>query len=271
MSETEAIHLLTKEYSLVLAATQEDFQAVKKLRNDIISHNYPELDPQEIEPYLFSQDDEQSFIYLLRHQTTNKYVGTVRIFFINGYTPIQQIPMQKDFHVTNIDYLVKNVPFCEISRGALIHNITDYKHYSQLKLRTMLTYGLMVATRINFILYPYTMVFSIMESSLHRILKRQRVNFEQIGEPVNHYGTRIPFAIERQKLLIETENTMGQITRYYLKELCKNPEALWKFVDNNPYLKRSDIHLDRICQLFKEYGDDVDISLLLEEAVNIEA
>lgn len=271
MSETEAIHLLTKEYSLVLAATQEDFQAVKKLRNDIISHNYPELDPQEIEPYLFSQDDEQSFIYLLRHQATNKYVGTVRVFFVNRHTPIQKIPMQKDFHIKNIECFIQNRPICEISRLGLSNNLIEHKKFSGIQLRTYLSMALMIATRINFFLYHYFTIFSLMELSLHRILKRQRVNFEQIGEPVSHYGTRIPFVIERQKLLIETENTMGQITRYYLKELCKNPEVLWTFVDNNPYLKRSDIHLDRICQLFKEYGDDVDISLLLEETVNIEA
>ena len=39
---------------------------------------------------------------------------------------------------------------------------------------------------------------------------------------------------------------MGQLTRYYLKELCKNPESFWQFIDNNPYLERSDIQLDRI-------------------------
>lgn len=263
MPENEVIHLLTKEYALILATTKEDFQAVKELRSDVISHNYPEL--KEIKPYLFSQDDEQSFIYLLQHRATKKNIGSVRVFFLNKHTPIQQIPMEKDFHIKNIKHLSENIPICEISRGALIQDIPNYKHFSRLKLRTMLTYGLMVATRINFILYAYSIVFSIMESSLHRILKRQGVNFEQIGEPINYYGLRIPYAIKRKKLLNDTEDTMGKITRYYLKELCKNPKPFWQFIDNNPYLERSDIQLDRICQLFEEYGDDVALSLLMGE------
>ncbi|HHD78357.1 MAG TPA: hypothetical protein ENK98_01760 [Epsilonproteobacteria bacterium] len=75
----------------------------------------------------------------------------------------------------------------------------------------------------------------------------------------------VPYAIEREKLLQDTEKTMGTITRHYLKALCQNPDAFWEFIDNNPYLERSDIQLDRICQLFKEHGDNVDLSLLLGE------
>ncbi len=70
--------------------------------------------------------------------------------------------------------------------------------------------------------------------------------------------------IEREKLINESKNILGQLTLFYLKELCQNPEKFWHFIDNNPYLERSDIQLDRICQLFEEYGDDVDIPLLLK-------
>lgn len=124
---------------------------------------------------------------------------------------------------------------------------------------------LMIATRLNLFLYNYSTVYSVMEPSLDRILKRQGVKFKQIGEPVEYYGIRTPFAIERKKLLSDTEETMGEITRYYLKKLCQNPESFWQFIDKNPYLKRSDIQLDRICELFNEHGDDVDLSLLLDE------
>lgn len=123
----------------------------------------------------------------------------------------------------------------------------------------------MIATRINFFIYHYPVVFAIMEPSLHRILKRQGVNFEQIGEAVDYYGMRIPFAIDRKKLLRDTEQTMGKLTRYYLKELCSDPEKFWQFIDNNPYLERSDIRLERICRLFETHGEDVDLSLLLKD------
>jgi hypothetical protein len=41
---------------------------------------------------------------------------------------------------------------------------------------------------------------------------------------------------------------MGEITRFYLRELCKSPEAFWQFIDAHPYLDRSDIVLDKLCQ-----------------------
>jgi len=262
----EALHLLTQEYSLILATTEKDFQAVKEVRKEVFSPKYamsPEL--LESKGYLFSQDDKQSFLYLLRHNATNRYVGTVRVFFINEHTAVQKMPMQKDGNVQGIEHFIQKLPIVEISRGALVKDLPQYENLSALQLRTILTYGLMVATRINFILYSYSMVFSIMEPSLHRILKRQGVNFEQIGEAVEYYGIRTPFAIERKKLLRDTEESMSQITKFYLKELCQNPENFWQFINNNPYLERSDIQLDRICQLFKEHGDDVDLSILLDD------
>ena len=270
MPENEVIHLLTKEYSITLATNQEDFQAVKDIRHDVIINHYPEI--KETKEYIFNQDDEQSFIYLLQHKETKTYAGSVRIFFANEHTPIQKIPMEKDFHVKNIRHLTQNLPICEISRFALSKNQIKHKGFSELRLRTYLSLALMIATRINAFLYCYSTLFSIMEPSLKRLLKGQNANFEQIGEPMVYHGIRIPFAIRREKLLQETEENVGQITRYYLKELCKNPESFWKFIDSNPYLERSDIQLDRICQLFEEYGDDVELSLLMgEKEVNIEA
>ncbi len=46
---------------------------------------------------------KQSFIYLLQHQATGRYVGSVRILFVNKHTPVQEIPMQKDLHIKNIE------------------------------------------------------------------------------------------------------------------------------------------------------------------------
>ena len=266
MHKEDFFTLLTQEYSIKLATTPQDFQAVKKIREEVYSQKFHLTSTfMEEKGYLFAEEDLQSFIYLLRHNDTDSYVGTVRLFFINKMTPLQKLPMQKDGGVQNIEHLTKNVPLIEVSRGALIQNLPTHTHYSALQLRTLLTYGLMIATRINFLLYHYTMVFSIMEPSLNRILKRQQVHFEQIGQPVNYYGIRIPYGIERKKLLQETEESMGEITRYYLKELCENPDAFWAFIDNNPYLERSEIHLDRICRLFKEHGEDVALSLLMGE------
>ena len=262
----KAFNLLTEEYSLLLATTQEDFQAVKDIRNDVIVNHYPEI--EETKEYIFNQDDEQSFIYLLQHKATKKYVGSVRIFFVNEHTPVEKIPMEKDLHIKDIERFTQNLPICEVSRFALSKNQIQHKDFSELRLRTYLSLALMSATRINFLLYHYSRIFAIMERSLHHILKRQSVAFDPIGDAIDFHGVRFPFVIKKEDLLIaveKTEGTMGQLTRYYLKELCKDPESFWKYIDNNPYLERSDMQLDRICQLLKEYGDDLDMEHILGE------
>ena len=261
-----AFHLLTVEYSLILATTQEHFQAVQEIRNDVIVNHYPDV--EESKKYVFSQDDEQSYIYLLRHNATKKYVGSVRIFFVNERTPLKKIPMEKDLHIKDIEHLTQNLPICEISRFALIHDQIKHDHFSELQLRTYLSLALMCATRINIFLSHYTKIFAIMERSLYRILKRQSVAFTSIGDSIDFHGVRFPYVIKKEDFLIageKTEDTMGQITNYYLKELCKRSEDFWYFIDKHPYLERSDTQLDKICQHIKKYGDDHDWKYIFDE------
>lgn len=260
-------HLLTKEYTIILATTPDHLQAVKDIRSEVfVSRLSLSLAELEARNFLMNKEDEQSFIYLLQHNLTKKYVGSVRVIFINKHTPVQTMPMQRDGKVEGMEHLTKDLPICEISRLALIKNIPEQPEYPANQLRTLLSMALMSATRINFFLYHYDKIFAIMERSLHRILKRQSVAFEPIGDAVDYYGVRFPFVIKKENYLIageKTEGTMGELTRYYLKELCKDPQSFWQFIDNNPYLERSDIHLDRICQLFQKHGDDVSMELLL--------
>ena len=262
--------LLTQDYKLILASTPQDFQIVKKLRAHVIITKYPEFkQTEEYNDYLFNEEDRQSFIYLLYHENSNTYVGSVRLFFINKTTSDTLLPMEKYLNDSSFNkFKNKEMPICEISRFSLIDNLQPHPKLSILQLRNSLRLGLIIATRINLFLYQYSQVFSVMEPSLHRILKSQGVDFKQIGKAINHYGKRIPYQVNqthKNMLLHKSEKTMGELTRYYLKELCKDPEPFWQFIDANPYLERSDIQLDRICQLFKKYGDDVDLSLLLGE------
>lgn len=260
-------NLLTKEYTIILATTPHHLQVVKDIRSEVfVSRLNLSLAELEARNFLMNKEDGQSFIYLLQHKLTKKYVGSVRVIFINEHTPVKVMPMQRDGKVEGIEHLTKDLPICEISRLALIKNVPEHPDYPMNQLRTLLSMALMCATRINFFLYHYDKIFAIMERSLHRILKRQSVSFEPIGDAVDYYGVRFPFVIKKENFLIageKTEGSMGKLTKYYLKELCKDPQSFWQFIDNNPYLERSDIHLDRICQLFKEYGDDVSMELLL--------
>ncbi|MBT8343981.1 MAG: hypothetical protein KJO45_04615 [Sulfurovum sp.] len=263
----KAFHLLTEEYSIILATSAEHLQAVKDIRAEVfVSRLEMSFEELEARDFLINKDDQQSFIYLLQHRETKKYVGSVRVIFINEHTPVQIMPMQRDGKVEGIEHLTQDLPICEISRLALIKGLPAHIDYPMDQLRTLLSMALMSATRINFFLYHYSRIFAIMERSLHLILKRQGVAFEPIGDAVDYYGVRFPFVIKKENYLIagkKTEDNMGDLTRYYLKKLCKDPEPFWNFIDNNPYLDRSDIQLDRICQLFKDFGDDVSMEQIL--------
>lgn len=265
MPYDEIFTLLTHDYSLVHASTQKDFVQVKALRKEVFSKKFKlSEETLEEEGYIFNKEDAQSFIYLLKHNHSDTYVGTVRIFFINSKTPLQYLAMQTIGKVSGIDTYTKNVPLAEISRMCLKDSLPSHQKYSLLQVRTVLAYALMVMTRINFFLYQPAIVFATMEPSLERLLSRQNVFFEQISEPIEFYGITTPYAVERNKLLKETESTMGTVTRHYLKQLCENSNSFWEYIDKHPYLTRDDIELDRIDRLFKKYGEGVDISLLLD-------
>jgi len=267
MIDPQIFHLLTQEYSLILATDFQDIKAVKSVRRKTLLPAYQDLaEIKDVDHFLYNQDDEQSFIYLLRHNPSQEYVGTIRVFFVNQKTPLKKIPMQIYGNVKDIDHLVSQYPVCEISRLALASDLPAYQDMSALRLRTYLTIGLMSTIGINTFLYPSNNIFSIMEPALHRLLKRQGINFHPIGAAVEYYGMRIPHMIKREKLITESKDMLGKITLFYLKELCNTPDRFWEFIDSHPYLDRSDIHLDQICKLFDRYGEQADIPLLLEHS-----
>jgi len=264
MTQDHIFTLLTQDYTLLPATTEKELEAVKVLRREVFSKKFNlSVDTLEKEGYIFNEEDAQSFIYLIKHNESQSYVGTVRIFFINEQTPLKELSMQRIGKVTGIDNYTKNLPLAEISRMCLKHNLPSHTTHSTLQVRNILAYALMVMTRINFFLYRPAMVFAVMETSLFRLLSRQNVFFQQIAEPVEFYGIRIPYTIERNKLLQDTESTMGKVTRHYLKALCTNPSDFWSFIDNNPYLARTDTELERLCELFHTHGDDVTLDMLL--------
>jgi len=266
MFKQEIFHLLTQEYSLKLATKEDDFDSVKSIRKEILLAKYQsKMLIEDEEKFLFNEDDEQSFIYLLRHNKTQRDVGTIRLFFVNPKTPCQELPMQKYGNVKNITEHTETLPICEVSRLALLNTLPEHPSFSALQLRTSLTIGLMSTIGINIFLYPYKNVFSIMDPSLHRILRRQGINFEAIGEAVDYYGMAVPYAIERRKLIQESKEILTKLTQYYLNKITENPKCLYEFIQNNPYLNHDETKLDKICHCFKQHGESIPLSLLSKQ------
>ena len=265
MTTPSIFHLLTQEYSLVLVTSEDDIRALKEVRRKTLLNAYQNLAKiEDEETFLYNKDDEQSFIYLLKHNPTENYVGTIRVFFVNPHTPIQKIPLQLYGNVQNIDHLVAEHPVCEVSRLALASDLEPYPGLSALQLRTSLTMGLMSTIGINMFLYQCNNIFSIMEPALFRILRRQGIHFQQIGPAVEYYGMRIPHMIKRETLITGSKEMLGEITLFYLRQLCHAPEKFYQFIETHPYLNHSDLRLEEICRIFREYGEKVTVPFLLE-------
>lgn len=263
--EEKVFHLLTKEYTLSLATTKKELDDAKDVRAEAYSQRYG-LSKEELDAVIHEYD-EQSYIYLLRHNASGKAVGTLRLIFVNEDTPSKTIPMVKDFGINDIDHLAQALPVCEVSRLALIKDIPLHEEFSANQLRAYLSVALMAATRINVFLNDYKNVFALMEPTLHRILKRQGVHFEQAGEAVNFHGQRVPYIIPRYsyaEAVEKTEGAMGKLTQHYLFALANNSAQFWSFIDAHPCLKRENIQLDRIARAFSEHGYNVAWEHLLD-------
>ncbi len=261
--------LLSEAYEFHLVSDSDAYERVCRLRAKVFMQKYGiSRHAIQSEGLVADKNDEQSFIYLLIHRETQTDVGTVRLFFANKKTPSIKLPLQHIVDNPTIHSHLHTLPYMEVSRGALDYELPHHPQHSALKVRTTLTYGLMLATRLTLLLYPVHTVFALMELPLHRILARQKVNFTRISESIYANGTRNAYTTSYRKLLEETEATMGRITRYYLKRLCKDPSGLWRFVDNNPYLERDDIRLEALCNALERYGDNVTLANLMGSGLN---
>ena len=132
-------------------------------------------------------------------------------------------------------------------------------------LRVMISYILMITTRIGFILHPYKYVFAIMEPSLYRILSRQCVKLHQISDPVDYYGIRTPYGTQMRRLLDETQELMGEATLDQLKKICDDPSEFYRSIDANRYLQREDFRVDEVREVIKKYGKNSTLDQLLRK------
>ncbi|MEO1953885.1 MAG: hypothetical protein ABGW74_04200, partial [Campylobacterales bacterium] len=68
MKDRKIFDLLTKEYSLKLVITKQDIDSLKEIRQKVLLPAYEKhTHIEDIDKFLYNQDDEQSFIYILIH------------------------------------------------------------------------------------------------------------------------------------------------------------------------------------------------------------
>jgi N-acyl amino acid synthase of PEP-CTERM/exosortase system len=249
----DVLKLLQNDYELEFVTTPSQFQALKEIRLTVYMEKYNKSrNYLERIGVIYNHEDEQSFIYLLKHRHSGRYVGTVRSYFVNRHTPPAPLPMNQTVPYEITEPYMRCVPFLEVSRLALIKKLPSHPDFSALKLHTMLTFVLFSTVRITATVYPVEVLFTIMEPALHRILKRRGISFHPISDAVDSYGTkRIPYISFAPVLFKETEKSMGDITRYHLKRFCFDSPSFQNFIRNHPYLRNETLCLDALCEIFQ--------------------
>ncbi|QSA95687.1 PEP-CTERM/exosortase system-associated acyltransferase [Methylococcus sp. EFPC2] len=172
--------------------------------------------------YEIDEYDHRSYLCLLRHKESQKYVGTVRLVTSNLSSHRHELPFERyctvDRNIVDMDSLPPR-SYGEISRLAVIsafrrragESTTPYptvpesiesQPSSQLDRRSIphIALGLYLAAAAVGLNLGMERAFAMMEPSLARRLKAFGIHFEQIGAAVEHRGLRGPFQITRESL-----------------------------------------------------------------------
>ena len=152
------------------------------------------------------REDDRSVHALLMHRRTGAYAGTVRVILPSSS---RQLPLH-DLLKTQDKKLLSRLPsardLAEISRFAISKEFrrrrneeryadADWSSHDadlseERRVLPLITFGLLRAVLEICVEQDVPWLGAVMEPALIRIFRRFGVNFERIGGPVEHHGTR---------------------------------------------------------------------------------
>lgn len=177
-------------------------------------------------------DDDRSIHALLRHRSTGAFAGTVRVILPHKGVPHRALPVRQLLAKQNRNY-VKRVPWRttgEISRFAVSKQFR--RRRAEDRYPDVLTPGTLPRTDDERHVVPYITfglirgvleicreygvanICAVMEPALIRILGRFGLDFEPIGDLIEHHGMRQP-CVARLDELVERNRTDGTLLWQY--------------------------------------------------------
>lgn len=207
-TQQELVRSYTEHFTVVRADTPALLDEAFRLRYQVycLENSGFESADEHQDRRERDRDDDRSVHALLMHRRTGAYAGTVRVILPSSSRPL---PMQSLLETQDANLLSQLPPgrdLAEISRFAVskefrrrrgeeryvdVNGSTGSSSESEERRAIpFITFGLMRAVLEICLEQRVPWIGAVMEPALIRIFERFGVNFEQIGNPVEHHGTR---------------------------------------------------------------------------------
>jgi len=221
MTDSPLAELFQSHFDIVPADQEHMLDKVFRIRHQVYCE---ELGfEQRRDDHLEHDEFDHSAIHcLLRHKGSQSYVGCVRLILADQSTPNQRFPFEKVCG-QSLDWTFDAAAgtgrkrYGEISRLAIAGEFRRRRAVAcpaqerrrdaesdsddTRKLFPSVALGLYLAITAMGLNQGLDGVFAMMEPRLARQLRRFGIHFEQVGQPVAHRGTRVPYFISRSALL----------------------------------------------------------------------
>ncbi|SFI96833.1 PEP-CTERM/exosortase system-associated acyltransferase [Nitrosomonas sp. Nm34] len=260
---TSAFH---EYFEIVIANTQALKNEVFSLRYQVLcihegipgfqADNYP--DGQEKDEY-----DDYSIHLLLRHRSSNSFIGTTRLIMANDLNISQKFPMElySQFYKEYVNIQILRKHTTEISRFIIRSDFFKRKEdsrflddnnlmgdYAKGRRRfphpmLALAVGVIQLCAKNDIYYW----LSSMNPALNRLLNFYGMQFDPIGPLVNHHGLRRPYYV----CLLDV-----------LERMYTNHREIWELVTDNGRIWPAKLEHLKIISAPRQDKPNTDISIM---------
>ena len=212
--------LLLSYFDLVPANSEPKLEKVFRLRHQVYCEELG-FEPQRASQLEHDEYDENSIHCLLFHRASQAYVGCIRLILADGNDPEAPFPFERAYGKSLRWSFDRSAGtgrerYGEISRLAIVANFRGRRSEASVAsgssrhpsaedederhLFPSISLGLYLAITAMVLNQGLDGAFAMMEPRLARQLRRFGILFEQVGEPVEHRGTRVPFCISSNSI-----------------------------------------------------------------------
>lgn len=206
---TDVVNLLSNEYQVYPVVTPELFKASAKIRHAVFCEELG-YEPERVQKIEYDQYDSHSTHLILKQRSIDSYVGCARIIHGQQDGVQRTLPFEKICRDTADWKIIEEIKgsgkkYCELSRLSVLKTqrsdgAKTLKAGSVGEIGTSIaTYALYMGigalTRYHDIQY----YFALIEHKLYRSLQRSGIPAQQIGEPIEFRGRRIPVLISLEQ------------------------------------------------------------------------
>ena len=235
MSNLSLADLFDTHFDIVPADQEHMLDKVYRIRHQVYCEELG-FEPHRTNQLEHDEFDINAIHCLLRHRPSQSYIGCVRLILADSSAPevsfpFEQICGQSLRWVFDKSTGTGRKRYGEISRLAITSNFRrprndvntangriekrDVKDDDARQLFPSIALGLYLAVSAMGLSKGLDGVFAMMEPRLARQLRGFGIHFQQVGDAVEHRGTRVPYFISRSSLLnnlkAECKTMLGKV------------------------------------------------------------